>query len=226
MKNTAAFIPILFLVFSCQPPDALMDKPYTYDELTQGICQLRLYCVEFEDELYFIERGFVFRFDKTNATKEYAGGYDATEIVGYRGSVVALKGDGTVHILQARDEGRQDTWIEIAEAVGGIEANGAALVALDNNVEDLLLFVDHTGEPIVFEPKLDDYRQRPIVRSVPSVSKRRIVFERISFSNIYSLGKNERGDIVVTHIDTDGVSSAILIPHIISFAEEPPYNEL
>ena len=93
IKGPSLLLMSAILAFSCESPsDELMNKIYSYTEVKETICaQKRKNCVEFEDQLYFIEENFIFRLHKESFVKEHVRGHDVKELVAYKGSVVALQ---------------------------------------------------------------------------------------------------------------------------------------
>ena len=168
--------------------------------------------------LYFLDERFVFRLDKTSGAKEYVISSDVHGIIDYKGSVVALQLDGTVHVLHTQNEERGESWIEIGYQTMDIEANDTELAIL-KSTGDVWLFTSEPEDAVVFVPRMKEYVRTPIVHYTPTVSDRRIIFWPTPFSDISALDKNDQGGIVM--VDGDGASSMLY-----TLAEELMHNEL
>lgn len=118
----------LFITAYIGPDDELMNKEYTYSQIQNEICQNnRKHCVDLEEGLFFVEEGFLFKFDKNLNRKEYTGGFEVKEIVEHSKAVIALQEDGDIY-LRVRSE-----FFYIGNRGVNIESNGKDLVALVRN---------------------------------------------------------------------------------------------
>ena len=198
MKRTASILILaaLSVLLGCAPrPDEyLMAKQYSYRELKNGICAAqRKNCVELEDELYFIDQDFLFRFDKRTEVKEYVDGFDVKEVVGYKGLLVGLQHDGDIYLLTEDDEGER-SWFELGSRAANIEANDSDLIALTYNGSVWA----YMGEPgpvrITYIPITTVYNcgsgfMCTMVTMIPSINGREVAFEETSFSDVYAIDK-------------------------------------
>lgn len=123
----------LFITAYIGPDDELMNKEYTYLQIQNEICQNnRKHCVDLEEGLFFVEEGFLFKFDKNLNKKEYMEGFEVKEIVEHRRAVIALQEDGDIYLRSADDKGRSE-FVKIGNRAVNIESNNKDLIALVRN---------------------------------------------------------------------------------------------
>ena len=204
------FISVFLSITACpRPDDELMNKEYSYEEIQNEICDAnRKHCVELGNALYFIEEGFLFKFDKNLNRKEYAKGFDVKEIVEYGGAAVALQEDGDIYLQAYDDKGRSE-FVSIGNRAVSIESNNLDLVALVNGT-----VWAYRGEPgdlrITYNVTFISNGQGGLTTiTTPTVGGREVAFEKSEFTNVRSVDKE--GNSIIIQLESGDTFSPTLI---------------
>ena len=192
------FFAISFALMACAcvaPPEELMEKIYTRAEMEALCSQRPKRCVDIGDKLYFIDEGFVFSYNPIGL-KEYIDGYNVSEIVAYKNSLVALRENGQIFLYAIE----KSDWIKIGNSAKSIVSNDTDLVALTKNGE----IWAYLGEPgdlqIVYIPTIIFIDDIPTIIFIPTVGGREVAFEEVDIPDT-AIGLGVRGGDIVIELE-------------------------
>lgn len=203
-KLRLLFSLVATLVFlGCKrPPDEIMYKQYSQQEIENSICSKEKKCVNLKNEIWFLDQGWLFIFDKTKKVKKYADGFEVKEIVSYKGLVVALQLDGDI-FLAAKDEDGGNSWIKLGNSTKKIESDDKNLIALTSKNE-VWAYQGEPGDVAI------TYAATPILISCgkgcmstvivmsPLINGREVAFENTNIDNAYDIKKTQDGILINT----------------------------
>ena len=175
-----------FLLSGCAfPPEEILNKVYSLGEIQSQVCSQKNQCADVGEELWFIDQGWVFKFNKISEEKTYTYGHDAVEILSYKGAVVALQKSKKVFVTV---EGKKD-WIEIGNGKIQIAKNNKDLFALSDDGE----LWAYQGQPgnlrVIFVPMTTvvpcgNGCMAPIITLVPMISGREMAFDKTKVQGV------------------------------------------
>lgn len=209
---------LIFSLIACnQVPPELLEKRYSQDQLMEQICSTPKQCAETDSEIWFIDQGYLFSYDKKSWTKSYKKGFDVKMIVNYKGVFVGLQFDGDVYIT-AKDESGSLEWHSIGNNGSEIFVVNNDLVALTFNKE-LWRYKGTIGELIwtfvpILIPQIVSCGKNCSTTTfttiiVPTVAGREIAFENTGLKNVVSARETD-GDLEVIFSKSPSDASKIM----------------
>lgn len=208
-----SFLAVILLVGCNQVPSELMAKQYTEDQLMEQICSQPKQCADADSEIWFIDQGFLFSYEKKSWTKSYKNGFEVKMILNYKGVMVGLQFDGDIYISVKGEEGDRE-WLSVGNSATEIFTAKNDLVALTVNNE-LWRYKGSPGELIwTYVPIMIPYTiscgqncstiaYNTII--VPTIAGRQIAFENTGLPHIKSVKElGEDLEIILNESPSDG----------------------